>query len=257
MQDCKNRPERLDKLLASSGLVTRSEARAAVARGRVTVDGVPAHSPEQKVTREAALCLDGAPVDTAPFLYIMLNKPAGYVCSTDDGDGPTVLDLLTGPERRRGLFPAGRLDKDTVGLLLLTNDGASAHRWLSPKRHVEKRYFFRCARPLDELAAASLERGVDIGGVVTKPARLTVQPGGTEGLLTITEGKFHQIKRMLAAVGERDHLPRAGGLRRPAAGPGAAARRIPKADRSRDANAAEPKIGFVFAISSSLIMQIE
>lgn len=106
MQDCKNRPERLDKLLASSGLVTRSEARAAVARGRVTVDGVPARSPEQKVTREAALCLDGAPVDTAPFLYIMLNKPAGYVCSTDDGDGPTVLDLLTGPERRRGLFPA-------------------------------------------------------------------------------------------------------------------------------------------------------
>ena len=171
MQDCKNRPERLDKLLASSGLVTRSEARAAVARGRVTVDGVPAHSPEQKVTREAALCLDGAPVDTAPFLYIMLNKPAGYVCSTDDGDGPTVLDLLTGPERRRGLFPAGRLDKDTVGLLLLTNDGASAHRWLSPKQHVEKRYFFRCARPLDESAAALLERGVDIGGVVTKPAR--------------------------------------------------------------------------------------
>lgn len=201
MQDCKNRPERLDKLLASSGLVTRSEARAAVARGRVTVDGVPARSPEQKVTREAALCLDGAPVDTAPFLYIMLNKPAGYVCSTDDGDGPTVLDLLTGPERRRGLFPAGRLDKDTVGLLLLTNDGASAHRWLSPKQHVEKRYFFRCARPLDCSAAASLERGVDIGGVVTKPARLTVQPGGTEGLLTITEGKFHQIKRMLAAVG--------------------------------------------------------
>ena len=131
----------------------------------------------------------------------MLNKPAGYVCSTDDGDGPTVLDLLTGPERRRGLFPAGRLDKDTVGLLLLTNDGASAHRWLSPKQHVEKRYFFRCARPLDKSAAASLERGVDIGGVVTKPARLTVQPGGTEGVLTITEGKFHQIKRMLAAVG--------------------------------------------------------
>lgn len=160
MQDCKNRPERLDKLLASSGLVTRSEARAAVARGRVTVDGVPAHSPEQKVTREAALCLDGAPVDTAPFLYIMLNKPAGYVCSTDDGDGPTVLDLLTGPERRRGLFPAGRLDKDTVGLLLLTNDGASAHRWLSPKQHVEKRYFFRCAvrwtnRPPLRLNAAS------------------------------------------------------------------------------------------------------
>ena len=130
MQDCEKRDRRLDKLLASSGLVTRSEARAAVARGRVTVDGVPARSPEQKVTREAALCLDGAPVDTAPFLYIMLNKPAGYVCSTDDGDGPTVLDLLTAPElRRRGLFPAGRLDKDTVGLLLLTDDGDDApHR---------------------------------------------------------------------------------------------------------------------------------
>lgn len=117
------------------------------------------------------------------------------------GDGPTVLDLLAGPDIRRGLFPAGRLDKDTVGLLILTNDGASAHRWLSPKRHVEKRYFFRCARPLDEAAIAALERGVDIGGLLTKPAHLTAEIGGTEGKITITEGKFHQIKRMFTAVG--------------------------------------------------------
>lgn len=108
---------------------------------------------------------------------------------------------------RRGLFPAGRLDKDTVGLLILTNDGASAHRWLSPKRHVEKRYFFRCARPLDEAAIAALERGVDIGGLLTKPAHLTAEIGGTEGKITITEGKFHQIKRMFTAVRERDHFP--------------------------------------------------
>ena len=125
MQDCTNRPERLDKLLASSGLVSRSEAKTAVARGRVTVDGISARSPEQKVTRGADIRLDGIPVDTSPFLYIMLNKPAGYVCSTEDGDGPTVLDLLAGPDIRRGLFPAGRLDKDTVGLLILTNDGAT------------------------------------------------------------------------------------------------------------------------------------
>ena len=179
MQDCTNRPERLDKLLASSGLVSRSEAKTAVARGRVTVDEISARSPEQKVTRGADIRLDGIPVDTSPFLYIMLNKPAGYVCSTEDGDGPTVLDLLAGPDIRRGLFPAGRLDKDTVGLLILTNDGASAHRWLSPKRHVEKRYFFRCARPLDEAAIAALERGVDIGGLLTKPAHLTAEIGGT------------------------------------------------------------------------------
>ena len=201
MQDCTNRPERLDKLLASSGLVSRSEAKTAVARGRVTVDGISARSPEQKVTRGADIRLDGIPVDTSPFLYIMLNKPAGYVCSTEDGDGPTVLDLLAGPDIRRGLFPAGRLDKDTVGLLILTNDGASAHRWLYPKRHVEKRYFFRCARPLDEAAIAALERGVDIGGLLTKPAHLTAEIGGTEGKITITEGKFHQIKRMFTAVG--------------------------------------------------------
>lgn len=87
MQDCTNRPERLDKLLASSGLVSRSEAKTAVARGRVTVDGISARSPEQKVTRGADIRLDGIPVDTSPFLYIMLNKPAGYVCSTEDGDG--------------------------------------------------------------------------------------------------------------------------------------------------------------------------
>ena len=193
---------RLDKFLALEGRCTRSGAKEQLRRGRVTVNGAVARDGAQAVDPEKdTIALDGETLRYRSEMHLMLNKPAGYVCSTDDGDGPTVLDLLTGPERRRGLFPAGRLDKDTVGLLLLTNDGASAHRWLSPKQHVEKRYFFRCARPLDESAAASLERGVDIGGVVTKPARLTVQPGGTEGVLTITEGKFHQIKRMLAAVG--------------------------------------------------------
>ena len=199
MQDCKNRPERLDKLLASSGLVTRSEARAAVARGRVTVDGVPAHSPEQKVTREAALCLDGAPVDTAPFLYIMLNKPAGYVCSTDDGDGPTVLDLLTGPERRRGLFPAGRLDKDTTGLLLLTDDGTFAHKVISPKSHVSKLYEAVVDGTPCEADFAAFREGIVLrDGTQCLPAEL-IDLGGGRVQVEVFEGKYHQVKRMLGS----------------------------------------------------------
>ena len=202
MQDCKNRPERLDKLLASSGLVTRSEARAAVARGRVTVDGVPARSPEQKVTREAALCLDGAPVDTAPFLYIMLNKPSGVLSAAKDPDCPTVVDLLPPELSRRGLFPAGRLDKDTTGLLIITDDGDFAHRLISPSHHVYKTYEATLESDISEEQLDTLRQGAVLGdGTECLPARLRkISDEPPTVRVQIREGKYHQVKRMFASV---------------------------------------------------------
>ena len=132
----------------------------------------------------------------------MLNKPEGYVSATDDEREKTVLDLLPDEERRLGLFPCGRLDKNTLGLVILTNDGDSAHRLLSPKHHVDKVYKFECKLPLSQDDVSLLERGVDIGGYNTKPCKITLsQP--TCGEITLTEGKYHQIKRMLEAVNNK------------------------------------------------------
>ena len=193
---------RLQKFLALSGVASRRNSEKLIADGHVAVNGKVITEMGVQVDESAdVVTVDGKVCKIQEEKhYLAYNKPMGEVTTVTDPEGrPTVMDKFRDYPVR--LSPVGRLDYDSEGLLLLTNDGASAHRWLSPKQHVEKRYFFRCARPLDESAAASLERGVDIGGVVTKPARLTVQPGGTEGVLTITEGKFHQIKRMLAAVG--------------------------------------------------------
>ena len=144
----------------------------------------------------------GEVVEYIKNVYIMMNKPEGYVSSTDDPSGPTVIELL--PERMQswGLFPCGRLDKNTVGLVLLTNDGIAAHRMLSPKKHVEKTYFFRLKKEISQEEIETLEKGVDIGDVVTKPCSVHMQ-AEREGFITLTEGKYHQIKRMAEAVGNK------------------------------------------------------
>ena len=129
----------------------------------------------------------------------MLNKPDGYVSATDDPNEKTVLDLVDPEDRRKGLFPCGRLDKNTLGLVILTNDGENAHRLLSPKHHVSKVYKFSAAKPLSQEDTEKLEKGVDIGGYLTKPCKVTLT-GENEGEITLTEGKYHQIKRMLEAV---------------------------------------------------------
>ena len=195
--------ERLDKVLASTGRWSRREAKELIREGRVLVDGQPAGSGEQKVDPAGtALLVDGRAVAVSRFTYVMLHKPAGVLSATEDPRQETVLDLLPPELRRRGLFPVGRLDKDSEGLLLLTNDGPLAHRLLSPKRHVDKIYHIRTDRPLTPADAAAFAAGVVLGdGTACLPAKLELLGDGSEALVTLHEGKFHQIKRMIACRG--------------------------------------------------------
>ncbi len=192
---------RLDKLMSELGILSRSECKKAVKAGQITVDGTVPKSSDLHVdpnTDEIAFL--GQKICYKKFTYIMLNKPEGYVCATDDKREQTVLDLLGDREHRLGLFPCGRLDKNTLGLLILTNDGELCHRLLSPKHHVSKVYYFKAERRITEDDKLRLEAGVNLDGEITKPAKLMLFDGEMSGHLTITEGKFHQVKRMLEAV---------------------------------------------------------
>ncbi len=197
--------ERLDKLLCSQGTMTRSEAGRAVRGGRVTVDGVVCRDPSKKLDPAAqAVCFDGRALGYARHVYWMLNKPAGVLCVSRDPKAETVIDLLPPDQRRRGLFPAGRLDKDTHGLVLITDDGAFAHEMLSPRHHIPKRYHARLDKPLSDEAAAAFRAGPTLeDGTKCLPAAVTVLDAGDKPLVevVIVEGKYHQIKRMFAAVG--------------------------------------------------------
>lgn len=193
--------ERLDKLLAGTGKWSRREVKALVRQGLVRVDGRLAASAEDKLDPAAAIItVAGETISLCRFTYVMLHKPAGVLTATEDRKQPTVLDLLPPELRRIGLAPVGRLDKDTEGLLLLTNDGELAHRLLSPRYHVDKRYL---ARVDGELSAADTEafaRGMTLGdGLECLPAGLEVLPDRV-CIVTLREGKFHQVKRMLAAA---------------------------------------------------------
>ncbi len=191
---------RIDKLLSEMGKASRSESAKLARQGKILVNGTPIKRSDVHINPEKdEIVLCGAPIVYKKFTYIMLNKPDGYVSATDDARERTVLELLNDEERRKNLFPCGRLDKNTLGLVILTNDGESAHRLLSPKHHAEKVYKFKSKLPLDSDAVKRLEGGVDIGGYVTKPCKITLL-GDTEGEITLTEGKYHQIKRMLEAV---------------------------------------------------------
>lgn len=196
--------ERLDKLLASTGHWSRREVKDLVRQGRVLADGRPAARPEDKFDPERVrLSVDGREVDCAPFVYLMLHKPAGLLSATEDRNQKTVLDLLPEHLRRRGLFPVGRLDKDTEGLLLLTNDGPLAHALLAPGRHVDKVYYVEVDGRLDQQDRRAFQAGVTLAdGTVCQPADLTVLDPPSQGLVTLREGKYHQVKRMLAARGK-------------------------------------------------------
>ena len=194
---------RLDRLLSECGLASRSEAARACRAGQVTVNGAVVRRSDLHVSPETdAVVFCGRPVLYRRFVYLMLNKPAGYVSATEDGGSAVVTDLLPEEYRRMGLFPCGRLDKYTLGLMLLTNNGPLAHRLLAPKSHVTKSYAFTVSAPLGQREAAMLEAGVDIGGYVTRPCRVELT-GPDCGIITITEGKYHQIKRMMEQVGVR------------------------------------------------------
>ena len=195
--------ERLDKVIANRGVASRREVKALVRQGRVLVDGVPATAPDMKVDAETAvITVDGMTLGSERHIYLLLHKPAGVLTATEDKRQPTVLDLIPQEWRRRDLAPVGRLDKDTEGLLLLTDDGELTHRLLSPKYHVNKVYYARVEGVPDEQDAAAFAEGLLLGdGLQCLPAKL--EPlGGGECLVTLREGKFHQVKRMLASRGK-------------------------------------------------------
>lgn len=194
--------ERLDKLLAGTGKWSRREVKALVRQGLVRVDGRLAASAEDKLDPAVAVVtVAGETVALHRFTYVLLHKPAGVLTATEDRKQPTVLDLLPPELRRIGLAPVGRLDKDTEGLLLLTNDGELAHRLLSPKYHVDKRYLARVDGELSAADAEAFARGMTLGdGLECLPAGLEVLPDRV-CIVTLREGKFHQVKWMLAARG--------------------------------------------------------
>ena len=195
---------RLDKYLADMGCGTRSQVKREIAGGSVMVNGAPARRPEDKIdTEKDSVVFRGSPLGYTEYEYFMLNKPAGVVSATEDRTERTVLDLIDA-RQRKDLFPVGRLDKDTEGLLLVTNDGGMAHRLLSPKKHVDKVYYAKVAGRITEEHVRLFAEGVDIGDEKpTLPAELTVLSSGeiSEIELVIREGRFHQVKRMFQAAG--------------------------------------------------------
>lgn len=193
---------RLDKFLCESADYTRSEAKDLIKKGRVTVEGNVIKTPDFKIDEAAVVCVDQERLLLTGMVYYMLNKPAGVVSATRDFQEKTVLDLMADAPGK-DLFMVGRLDKDTEGLLLVTNDGDLSHRLLSPKKHVEKTYFVLTKKAVTKQMCDALEQGLDIGDEKpTLPAKARMLANRTDGLLlTITEGRFHQVKRMLEAVG--------------------------------------------------------
>lgn len=194
--------ERLDKFISSQTPLSRKEAVKAIREKRVTVNGTVTAAADGKIDPSAdTVTLDGSPVRYRRYVYYMLHKPAGYVSATEDRQERTVLELLPPELRREGIFPAGRLDKDTTGLLILTDDGDYAHRMLSPKKHVDKTYLAALDRVPDSGELLRLREGITLGdGAVCQPAEAEVTDG-CRVRITIREGKYHQVKRMFAALG--------------------------------------------------------
>lgn len=199
---------RLDKYLADMSVGTRQEVKKYIRQGRVKINEDIIKKPEYKIREdEDKITFDGAPVAYETFEYYMLNKPAGVISATEDKRDKTVLDLIK-EKKRKDLFPVGRLDKDTEGLLLITNDGALAHRLLSPKKHVDKCYYAEISGGVTEDDVRVFKERINIGTQEepewTMPAELKILEKGTVSRirLTIREGKFHQVKRMFLAVGK-------------------------------------------------------
>lgn len=196
---------RLDKFLADMGIGTRSEVKKYIRQGKVKVDGAVQKSPDAKIdeTKQEVSCFDKT-VGYESFEYYMLHKPAGVISATTDAKDKTVIDLIES-KKRKDLFPVGRLDKDTEGLLLITNDGELAHRLLSPKKHVDKVYFAKVKGVVTEEDQRIFAEGVSLGqGEMAKPSKLEILVSDeiSEIRLTIQEGKFHQVKRMFLSVGK-------------------------------------------------------
>ena len=196
---------RIDKFLSDMGVATRSEARAACKSGQVLVDGSPVKDSSAHIDPDRqSIIFRGREISYRRYTYVMLNKPEGYVSATEDSHLPVVTELLDGELRRMELFPVGRLDKDTTGLMILTNNGPLAHRVLSPKHHVPKVYRFTADEPMAEGVEELFRDGVTLAdGYECKSAEILLDPDRMGGFITLTEGKYHQIKRMVASTSNR------------------------------------------------------
>ena len=195
--------ERIDKIIASQGLYSRSDVKYMVNRKRITVDGKVVTSASQKADVEKnEILLDGKPFVVKKQIYLMLNKPKGYVSATEDKKQQTVLELVPAELKGRDLFPAGRLDKDTTGLMILTDDGVLAHNILSPKKHVQKIYRVELDIPVTEEMQKGFAEGVELNDGVCKDAKLTIL-GEKTAEVTLREGRYHQIKRMFGCYGAK------------------------------------------------------
>lgn len=195
--------ERLDKVLAHLGLGTRKEVKKLIRQGRIRIDGQVASNAGMHIFPEQQrISLDDKLLDYQRWIYLMLHKPAGVISATEDARHPTVVDLLP-PVWASKVHPVGRLDLDTEGLLLLTNDGQLSHQMLSPKKRVEKEYYAQIEGELTEEHVVQFAQGIQLKDFTTLPAKLKIITSGkeSEALITIVEGKFHQVKRMVAAVG--------------------------------------------------------
>ena len=193
---------RLDKFLADMGIATRKDLKQIIKSGRVCINGAAVTQPEMKLDAEkSTVTLDGRALSYTRYHYYMMDKPAGILSVTEDKKQETVLSLVTPEMRRMGLFPVGRLDKDTSGLLLLTDDGDFAHRVISPKSGVQKLYYARVDGKLDDADIAAFAEGIVLkDGTECLPAKLELT-GENECLVTVMEGKYHQVRRMLASRG--------------------------------------------------------
>ena len=196
--------QRLDKLIASQGTRSRSETVRLIRSGQVTVNGVVCRDPSAKYDEQTCeVSVAGQSLRYQEFVYIMMNKPSGILCVSRDPKVRTVVDLLPPEMKRKNLFPAGRLDKDTVGLVLLTDDGDMAHRILAPKRDIQKRYLVRLDAPLTDEHCVAFAKGITLAdGTPCRPAELIILENGDEPLaeVRITEGRYHQIKRMFGVL---------------------------------------------------------
>jgi len=194
---------RIDRILSDMGVASRKELKEIIKSGRVSVDGEVVRKPEEKCDPESALiCIDGEVLRYSKFLYFMMDKPCGIVTATEDKKQDTVVSLLSAELQRMGIFPVGRLDKDTSGLLLLTNDGDFAHRVISPKSEIEKRYIAQVEGEPNGEDVRAFAEGIELrDGFRCLPAKLELL-GGSECAVTVMEGKYHQVRRMLASRGK-------------------------------------------------------
>ncbi len=195
--------ERIDKIISSTGLLSRKDVKRAAQNRRISLNGQIIRDCSIKATNTDILCLDGTPIVYKKYIYIMMNKPKGYVCSTDDPKSPIVLELLPEEYKRAQLFSIGRLDKNTTGLIILTNDGKLCHDLLSPSKHISKTYSVTLKFPAEATYDKAFTEGVILDdGYICKPAKL-ISMNQHHCVLSISEGKYHQIKRMFESLGNK------------------------------------------------------